>query len=77
MYRHRVSGLKTKNKRTARPNPPSGSAGKRAGTAVVDPCSVHVCSKTHGLTIDTSLRISASDVTKYITKEYSRSKIMK
>jgi len=37
MYRHRVSGLKTKNKRASRPNPASGSAAKRGGTAVVDP----------------------------------------
>ena len=37
MYRHRVSGLKTKNKRVARLNPHSGATGKSSGGAVVDP----------------------------------------
>ncbi len=37
MYRHRVSGLKTKNKRAVRTGPHSGSAGKRTGSGVVDP----------------------------------------
>ena len=37
MYRHRVSGLKTKNKRAVRPNLPIASEGKGSGTAVVDP----------------------------------------
>lgn len=37
MYRHRVSGLKTKNKRVARPTPPPGSSGERTGNPGVDP----------------------------------------